>query len=104
MSQFRNLVFEGGGVKGIAYAGALEVLEQQNIMPDIKRVAGTSAGAITATLVALGADSAKVASIVGGTRFRSFMDDSLGVVRDAARFFEDYGWYKGDAFSDWMRK
>ena len=45
MSQFKNLVFEGGGVKGIAYAGALQVLEQQTIMPDIKRVAGTSAGA-----------------------------------------------------------
>ena len=24
---FHNLVFEGGGVKGIAYVGALEVLE-----------------------------------------------------------------------------
>ena len=27
MSQFRNLIFEGGGVKGIAYAGALEILD-----------------------------------------------------------------------------
>ena len=45
MLQFKNLVFEGGGVKGIAYAGALQVLETQNGMPDIKRVAGTSAGA-----------------------------------------------------------
>jgi len=52
MSQFHNLVFEGGGIKGIAYAGALEVLEKENILSDIKRVAGTSAGAITATLLA----------------------------------------------------
>ena len=44
MSQFKNLAFEGGGVRGIAYAGALQVLEQNNILPDIRRVAGTSAG------------------------------------------------------------
>jgi NTE family protein len=57
MSQFRNLVFEGGGVKGIAYAGAIEVLEKESILSDIKRVAGTSAGAITAALLASGAKS-----------------------------------------------
>lgn len=29
-AQFRNLVFEGGGVKGIAYIGAMQVLAQRN--------------------------------------------------------------------------
>lgn len=104
MYQFRNLVFEGGGVKGIAYAGALKRLEEKNILPDIKRVAGTSAGAITAALVALGANSKDVEEIVGGTRFRDFMDDSFGVIRDLNRLMNDYGWYKGDSFSAWMQK
>jgi NTE family protein len=104
MSQFKNLAFEGGGVKGIAYAGALQVLEQQNILPDIRRVAGTSAGAITSTLVALGASSSKVLEIVGSTDFRAFMDDSFGVVRDVDRLLHDYGWYKGDAFPAWIQK
>lgn len=104
MSQFRNLVFEGGGVKGIAYAGAIEVLEKQNVIGDIRRVAGTSAGAITAALVAMGADSAAIAKIVGGTKFREFMDDSFGVLRDMNRLLHEYGWYKGDAFSGWMQK
>ena len=66
MSQFRNLVFEGGGVKGIAYAGAVAVLEDKEILPDIRRVAGTSAGAITAVLLALGASPQSVRRIVGG--------------------------------------
>ena len=104
VSQFKNLVFEGGGVRGITYAGALQVLEQQNILADVKRVAGTSAGAITAALVALGATSQDVAHIIGGTRFREFMDDSFGVLRDLDRLVHDYGWYKGDAFSAWMQK
>ena len=76
MSQFRNLVFEGGGVKGIAYVGALEVLDDRGILSDIGRVAGTSAGAITATLLALGATRDQVEAICRGTDFRSFMDAS----------------------------
>jgi NTE family protein len=104
MSQFRNLVFEGGGVKGIAYAGALSELEAQAIMPDIRRVAGTSAGAITAVLVALGATAKDVEDIVGGTNFNEFMDGPWGVIGDAGRVVNDYGVYAGDAFANWMKK
>lgn len=104
MSQFRNLVFEGGGVKGIAYAGAIQVLEKQNILGDIRRVAGASAGAITAALLAVGASSRDIEEIVGHTSFRKFMDDSFGLFRDVNRLIHDYGWYKGDAFSTWMKK
>ena len=89
MSQFRNLAFEGGGVKGIAYAGAIKVLEEENILTDIKRIAGTSAGAITAPLIALGANSNDIADIVGNTSFRKFMDDSLGIVRDIKRLLKE---------------
>ena len=31
-AQFRNLIFESGGVKGIAYVGAMQVLEQRGIV------------------------------------------------------------------------
>jgi len=103
IDQFRNLVFEGGGVKGIAYAGAIQVLERNQILPDILRVAGTSAGAITATLLALGAGSKDVADIVGGTDFRQFMDSSLLPTSNIWRLVKDYGWYKGDAFAAWIQ-
>lgn len=45
-------VFEGGGNLGTAYIGALMALEERGVW--FKRVAGTSAGAITAALVAAG--------------------------------------------------
>jgi len=48
---FKNLVFEGGGVKGLAYLGALEVMGEHNIVPQIERVAGASAGAVMATVL-----------------------------------------------------
>jgi hypothetical protein len=40
--QFGNLLFEGGNVKGIAYVGAMEELRSRDILPQIKRVGGTS--------------------------------------------------------------
>lgn len=48
---YRNLVFKSGGVRGIAYMGALEILDEYKIVDNIQRVAGTSVGAIAATLV-----------------------------------------------------
>ena len=44
-----DLVLEGGGVKGIALAGAVLVLDKAGYM--FPRVAGTSAGAIAAALI-----------------------------------------------------
>jgi NTE family protein len=101
---FRNLVFEGGGVKGIAYVGALGVLEQKEILKDIVRVGGTSAGAINAVLVGLNFSVAEVKEVMGRLNFRRFMDDSWGVLRDSKRLLTDFGWYKGDFFREWIGK
>src|SRR5262245_25603747 len=46
-----NLIFQGGGVKGIAYAGALQAMPKDF---RIRGVGGTSAGAIVAALLAIG--------------------------------------------------
>lgn len=97
---FRNLVFEGGGVKGIAYAGALEVLEQSQITPRIERVAGTSAGAITATMVGLNYTAAEFIEIMMGLDFRKFEDGSD--IGGPVRLIEHYGWFKGDYFLNLM--
>jgi predicted acylesterase/phospholipase RssA len=51
-------VFEGGGALGVAYAGALIALAQQGVW--FQRVAGTSAGAITAALVAAGYNAVEI--------------------------------------------
>ena len=47
-----DLVFSGGGTRGVALAGAVDVLEQRR--PVVKRVIGSSAGAIAATFGAAG--------------------------------------------------
>lgn len=45
-------IFEGGGAKGLAHVGALKASESRGI--DFEGVAGTSAGAIVASLIAAG--------------------------------------------------
>lgn len=97
---FRNLVFEGGGVKGIAYVGAMESLGRRRILSDIERAGGTSAGAINAALFALGYSNPQVRDLLANLDFTDFLDKHWGVVRNAQRLLNEFGWYRGDAFHD----
>ncbi|MBI5664220.1 MAG: patatin-like phospholipase family protein [Nitrospirae bacterium] len=99
---FRNLIFEGGGVKGIAYAGAMEVLEGKGILQEIKRAGGTSAGAINAVLFGLNYTNSETKDILGALNFKNFLDDSWGVFRDTKRLINEFGVYKGDFFRSWI--
>jgi NTE family protein len=93
---YENLVFEGGGVKGVAYGGVFEVLEQAQITPQIKRVAGTSAGAITATMMSLNYSANEVVEKMMDIDFEKFEDGND--LEGPIRLFEHYGWYKGKYF------
>jgi NTE family protein len=101
--KFADLVFEGGGVKGIGLAGAYAALEQNHFTP--KSVAGTSAGAITAALVAAGYSSEELDEIILKLPFASFKDksflDKLPGGRAASVLF-DLGIYEGKVFQDWI--
>ncbi|MFA4828928.1 MAG: patatin-like phospholipase family protein [Thermodesulfovibrionales bacterium] len=98
---FKNLIFEGGGVKGIAYVGAMEELDKRAIVQNIKRAGGTSAGAINALLFGLNYSNQDVKQILSALDFKKFLDDSWGYARDSARLIEKFGWYKGEFFRDW---
>ncbi|MDF2840987.1 MAG: hypothetical protein K0Q99_1759 [Clostridia bacterium] len=99
---FKNLIFEGGGVKGIAYIGALSVLEQKGVLKNIKRVGGASAGAIIALLLALEYSVAEIKEIMWSMDLERFMDSSWGVIRNTDRLLKEFGWYKGDYFQNWI--
>jgi predicted acylesterase/phospholipase RssA len=83
-SDVRYLAFEGGGGKGFAYLGVLEVLEALKILTytkeesldptgQIKGVGGASAGAITALLVSLGYNTARLRRLMlHDADFKSF--------------------------------
>lgn len=102
--RYENLVFEGGGIRGIAFGGVLKFFEDHGLLKGIKRFAGSSAGAIVAAAVAVGYTGSEIISILTGTDFNQFKDDSWGVVLDAYRFLSQYGIYKGDKLFDFFKK
>ncbi len=102
-----DLVFEGGGVKGIGLAGAYRELSDRGYRPGC--VAGTSAGAITAALVAVGYSGAELQDIVlNQMHFQDFEDstflDHFGAPGDLARFLVSRGVHSGKHFLGWMRE
>jgi len=99
---FRNLIFEGGGVKGIAYVGAIDALDKAGILGGIERVGGTSAGAINALLLAAGFSLSETKKALWKLDFNDFRDDSWGVLNDLQRLKNEYGWYKGNFFRRWI--
>jgi NTE family protein len=99
-----NIVFEGAGVRGIAYSGVIRTLEQRNIIQHIKRVGGTSAGAITALMVSLGYNSVEIYKIISDTKFQKFNDGEFFFVGGLSRIKTRYGWYKGNEFTKWLEK
>jgi NTE family protein len=99
---YTNLVFEGGGIRGIAYTGALRTLEEQRILPQIKRVAGTSAGAIAALTVSLRYTPADIEKIIYDTKLQKFNDGKFFFIGGINRMNQKYGWYRGEAFSKWL--
>lgn len=110
-------VFEGGGAKGTAYAGVLETLREKGVW--FERVAGTSAGAITAALIAAGyqAKCDDENDIRSKPEYVRHYDCLRGIIyntdfnafKDKPRFgtlslLKNSGFYKGDAFRDWIEE
>ena len=73
-----DMVFEGGGAKGIVFVGAMQVFTEQGHTFD--RLIGTSAGAITATTLAAGYSNEEMMAALnervdGKPVFTTFMGD-----------------------------
>jgi len=100
----KNLVFEGGGVRGIAYAGALMELESMHKLDSVERVAGTSAGAIAATLYGLGYREQEISHIISDLRIKSFNDGRWIFIGGTNRLIKKFGWYRGERFNRWMNE
>lgn len=92
-----NLVLEGGGVKGLAFVGALRVLTDQGYT--FSRLAGTSAGAIVASLVAAGYTAEELEKVMRELDYREFADESfvdkLGIPGKSLSVLFEKGIYEG---------
>lgn len=100
-----DAVFEGGGVKAIGLVGALSVAERLGYR--WMNVAGSSAGAVVAALVAAGYTADELAAVLRETDFRLFRDPPpwgrLPVVGPVLSLLIEKGLYRGDALEAWIR-
>jgi len=122
---FKNLVFRGGGMKGTAYTGALEILEERGLLKQIRRVAGSSVGAITATLVSFNKSFHETQQLIDSLDFKQvpqlrsdiheaepewlpkFIGKEItkitGDFEAVQRLMTKYGWYSSGYFTQWIR-
>lgn len=128
MSIYKNLAFKGGGVRGIAYFGAIKYLYEQRLLSTIQRVAGTSAGAVTAALVSFNlenydelkaiGDSLDYRKVPGEGPLNAEHSRLLGMDRmihtasthtllknlqGSLRLIQDKGWHSSEYFYEWIR-
>ncbi len=125
---YKNLVFSGGGVLGIAYLGTLDYLYKINLMPQISRVAGTSAGAITACLTSFNlpfdelkefansldytkvpgkddiSDDSKSPSRHFPQAIKSQLDKIFGNIDCVYRLITQFGWYSSSYLYEWLKE
>ncbi|XP_005094079.1 uncharacterized protein LOC101851335 [Aplysia californica] len=99
---FENVVFEGGGNKGLAYCGCVRLLEELNVWPQIKRLAGTSAGAMTAALLAVGYDSHDLEKFFSLNLNDIFLDHKFGYLSLLPNLLSSYGWNPGKKIYKWF--
>lgn len=60
----KGLVLSGGGAKGIAYVGMIEAMEARGDLSQITHIAGASAGAMTASLIAIGMNAKSISNLL----------------------------------------
>lgn len=99
-----DLVLEGGGVKGAGLAGAVHELR---VPYRFHRIAGTSAGAIVAALVAAGLEE-RLEDLTVETDFASFLDHGalgswLGLLGQSLDMLLREGIYAGESLHRWIR-
>jgi NTE family protein len=99
-----DAVFEGGGTRGIAFVGAIEAMEEEEV--EWQRLAGTSAGAVIAALLASGYKSYEIRKHLSDLdllklRGRTFMNQ-IPIFGSLLELMFNLGIYKNDYLETWV--
>jgi NTE family protein len=98
-------VFSGGGIKGLAFAGALEGAREAGY-ENWSSLAGTSAGAITAMALAAGYDASSLKASLDAFDFSRIADygGPIHVLGAARNLIFHESLVEGDALTAWIRQ
>lgn len=90
-----NCVFGGGGIRGLCYIGAVKALQENNI--ELESIAGSSVGAVFASLLAVGYNADEIKEMFFEFNFNMFRDININI------FNNDISLSKGEIFLEWLR-
>lgn len=106
MAMQADAIFEGGGVKAFGMLGALYEAERRGYT--WVNIAGTSAGAIIACLVAAGYSAGEIKELVWNLEFTQFKDmdwiDRIPYIGLALSLWFENGLYEGNFLENWVRE
>ena len=91
-------------MRGVAYTGVFEILDSLQILSNIERVGGTSAGAIQACLLAVGYTPAEIRTLAANLPLKQFNDGAWFPGSGIKRLRKEFGWYKGENIGRWIEQ
>ncbi|MEM3857804.1 MAG: patatin-like phospholipase family protein [Candidatus Micrarchaeaceae archaeon] len=96
--KIKGICFEGGGICGIAYIGALYELQSHDMLKDITHFIGSSIGSIFALLLSCKIDISEIYKLFINLDLTKFEDSSYFILKDIYRFNTQFGWNSGNNF------
>src|SRR4051812_31365851 len=99
---YKYLVLKGGGIRGIAYTGAIKVLEEQHVIDGLEKIGGTSIGAVVGAMVSVGMNAKDMERVMQQLDVASFNDGKGYFIGGSRRMRRNYGWYKGNKLERWL--
>lgn len=101
-----DIVCEGGGVKGIALLGAIYYLEEKGYT--FQNFAGTSAGAIVSSLLAVGYTGKELKELLLNIKFTDFYEKNklslLPFIGPTISLFKNKGLFSGNNIEEYLNK
>ncbi|WHZ00751.1 patatin-like phospholipase family protein [Neobacillus sp. YX16] len=99
-----DAVFEGGGARGIAFVGAIQAMEEEKV--EWQRIAGTSAGAVIAALLASGYKSYEIRKHLKELDFSKLRGrtilNRIPIFGSLLELMINLGIYKNDYLETWV--
>ena len=90
-----TLLFGGGAIRGVAYCGAIKVLEDMDVK--FSTLAGSSVGSLIAGFMAVGYNSEEIKEIMLQVNYELFRDIQLAIG-------PQFALSKGEVFLEWIRE
>jgi predicted acylesterase/phospholipase RssA len=93
------LVFKGGSVKNLSYTGVIRYLQENNMLANVKILAGTSGGAVTCMMIALGYTGEEMLDDFANTDVDTIFGGNVGSIKSLPKIvynsWRQYGMVDG---------